>query len=448
MQTNSFRAFFIIFIISVVIRGALFYSHFSNTKANISKYFGSTAIGFYYEFELSYNEEEFSKLKTLPNNYSGNYLEFYNSSDRLLSSQFLPGPSILLAALWHILPIYNYAPYIWLQIILDSLLIALFYIFFRKFSPKIILLTTAFMLVNLPIIKRVLMMGYDFWPQFIVLLSVILLYSILNKKDNSKELILLGIASALVIWFRSITTFLPFIIALFLFIFYKFGQRQNYKFIYGKIALYFIPFFISFIILVLFRIEMSGSAAPTRTLFWTPFFTGIVQFSDPYDLEPEDRAIYEWAKNKYPELTNFNLQEAHSDINSPLEDIMKTESIKFISNHPFIFVRNIFYRVGVMFSPFLYGKNSFIPERISNILFPIGFPLLLFWFLGMAYLLKNNKILFWITVVIYSYFIILFSWFYLVPRILFTFLFLSILLYLFGLKYLLTSLNPKFRLLD
>ncbi len=65
---------------------------------------------------------------------------------------------------------------------------------------------------------------------------------------------------------------------------------------------------------------------------------------------------------------------------------------------------------------------------------PVGIIVLLLWFLGMKYLYRNLNLVYWVSASIYIYFLITFGWFYIVGRIILPFLFVNILVYLFGLK--------------
>ena len=153
---------FLILFLSLIVRFGLFYTKWDDLRHGTALDYASTAIGFYNGQGLSTSSSEIEKIGLLTNNFSGNYLEFYEQTQRQEFTEFLPGPAILLSILWKIVPIYNFAPYIWFQIILESILILLFYLVFKARGRYIFLLTTIFMIFNLPAINKTLMMGYDF----------------------------------------------------------------------------------------------------------------------------------------------------------------------------------------------------------------------------------------------------------------------------------------------
>lgn len=68
---------------------------------------------------------------------------------------------------------------------------------------------------------------------------------------------------------------------------------------------------------------------------------------------------------------------------SPYEMTLKAKSTEFIQQHPVLFVRNIFYRIGIMISPFLYRDGDFLSPALAARLFPLGLCLLPLWILGM-----------------------------------------------------------------
>ena len=61
---------------------------------------------------------------------------------------------------------------------------------------------------NFPAIVRTLMMGYDFWPQFAVLVLFIGMLSSIRFPRAPTLLALCGILVGIAAWFRSITVFL------------------------------------------------------------------------------------------------------------------------------------------------------------------------------------------------------------------------------------------------
>ena len=72
-------------------------------------------------------------------------------------------------------------------------------------------------------------MGYDYWPNFCILINFIGFGYYLKKKNN-QILLLTGLSTAITIWFRSITTFFPFFVALVVLYYYKKEPLRHKKF--------------------------------------------------------------------------------------------------------------------------------------------------------------------------------------------------------------------------
>lgn len=445
-QPNKTYLFAILILIGAVsIRAGLFYTKWSNLRHGSALIYGSVAMGIWGGEGITYNELEMSKISKEKNNYSGNYLAWHSDKNRQKSTIFLPGPAILLSLLWKIIPVYNFAPYIGLQIILDSILILSFYLVFKNNNRDIVLFATILMIFNLPVIRRSLMMGYDFWPQFAVLVTFIGIYYGLVK-NKSYLFFITGLLVGLTVWFRSITSFLPFFVVLFIVVYQKFSEKKKLSCAIKKGLFFILPVIFLIVPLSIFRFHQTGNMRPTRSTFWHSFFAGIGQFSNPYGLRSNanDQDVWEFGRTLNNELKNHRLIEMYKSPNSIYEETLEKEGIIFIKKYPHLFIRNTFYRIGIMISPFLYRGGDFIPDSLFNLLIPVGVVAFILWFLGMYYLFKNQQLIFWLSVTIYFYFFSAFGWFYIVGRVILPFLFLNIILYLFGLKYLYLKFNRKF----
>ncbi|MBC8386448.1 MAG: hypothetical protein H8E13_00105 [Actinobacteria bacterium] len=436
MQRKINHTFILIFILSLSTRIILFHSLWGDRRHSTAKIIGSVAIGFYHGEGITYQISEIDNINKIKSNSSGNYLNYFTREGRQNLIQYLPGPSILLSLLWKIIPCYNFSPYIYLQIIIDSILIAFFYIFFKKISGSIICATALLMASN-PIVisKSVLIMGYDFWPNFCVLINFIGIWIYLRNYNHFSILLLVGFLSALTIWFRSITSFLPFLITFLILYYLKSSEKLSLKKAIIAVSYYILPVIISILLLSVFRYNQTGNYRPTRSTFWHAFMTGVGQFSNPYNLVSDDEVIRNFARKLNEDLKTASYAEMHYSSNSQYEATLKKEAIHFITQYPQIFVRNIVYRIGIMISPTLFKGWGALPKQLIPFLFPIGFIILLVWFLGMYTLFENHKLLFFLSLTIYLYFFAMFSWFYIVARVIYPFLFINVFVYLFGIKY-------------
>jgi len=433
------KILFLILLVGLVVRFGLFYTKWDNLKHDSGAKYASTAIGFYNGQGLSVNSNEIEKIKFLKNNFSGNYLEFYNALDRHKFMEYLPGPAILLSILWKIIPIYNFSPYIYIKIILESILILVFYLVFKNNKKYICLFTTIFMIFNLPAINRTLMAGYDFWPQFAVLVSFIGVYYGLVNKNKSYIFLITGLLTGITVWFRATTVFLPFFIVLFIIIYQKFRQKKSMQIILKNSLFYILPILLLIVSLSIFRYNQTGNIRPTRSTFWHSFFCGVGRFSNPYGIISKDESVWALGQKLNPDLKKNSIQDMFSSPNSMYEETLKKQAVIFMKKYPHIFIRNTVYRVGIMISPFLYRGGDFIPSSLFNLLLPIGIIAFIFWFLGMYYLFRNQNLIFCLSATIYFYFFAAFGWFYVVGRVILPFLFINIFVYLFGIKLIITK---------
>jgi hypothetical protein len=418
---------------SMSIRLGLFYSSWGNLRHGSSIDYGSAAIGLSNGDGLTINAAEKARIAKVADNHSGNYLIFYDSENRKDFTEFLPGPAIVLRAFWIVLPYNNFAPYIIFQIILDSLLISLVYAVFERSDKAMLLVIAVLMALNLPVIRRTLMMGYDFWPQFAVLISFIGLYYAIEK-NKSGIFLLVGILAGITVWFRSITSFLPFVLVIFIVIYQKLKDRKGYLKVTKNALLYILPVIILIASLSLFRYQQTGNLRPTRSTFWHSFFSGIAQFSNPYDIRSSDDEVWRLGQKLNPELQGLSLSEMYKTPDSPYEETLRKEAARFLRENPYLFIRNIFYRMAIMVSPFLYRSGDFIPPSMHKALIPIGIIAALLWIFGMAHIFRNHHLIFWLSTSIYIYFALSFSWFYIVGRVILPFMFINIFVYVFGLK--------------
>lgn len=438
-RNNAFYLFLILLLISMGIRAGLFYKYWPSERHGSAVEYGSAAIGLFNGEGLSINKSEQKRIRNVPTNFSGNYLSFHETANRKTFTEFLPGPSILLYSLWKVVPIYNFSTYLWLQIILESILISFFYFAFRQTNKTIASATTMLMAINLVTIKYTLTMGYDFWPQFCVLVNFIGIAITLQKQKPGFILVLTGILTGITIWSRSITSILPFYISIFLVLYWRLQDKQKYSEIGIRIALYLFIVIISMVSLSFYRFEQTGSYRPTRSTFWHSFWAGVGQFSNPYGLEfkdiASDRVIWEFGQKLNSELEQYTLEEMNNDPGSLYEETLKTEAFRFLREHPQIFIRNFFYRTAILISPALYRTGRMIPKSLAPYLLPIGIALLIVWPLGMLNLLKHSRSVFWLTVTIYFYFFSTIGCFYVVGRAILPILFMNIFVYLFGLEF-------------
>ena len=433
------RVALVVFLLAVVVRLLLFATVLGDLRHGSALVYGSAAIGFTSGDGLTYHRSEMEGILGAPDNRSGDYLDLYQPVDREPLVEFLPGPAVLLGLLWKAVPVYNFAPYVLLQVFIDSLLIALLFAVLSRVGNMLALLTALVMTINIATIKRTLMMGYDFWPQFGVLAAFIGLLWVLNKDKGAGWYLLVGCLAAIPYWFRTITLLLPFFL-LVCSVFLLRSRSLTWRTTLRRSVMFIAPVLVCLALVSVYRYDMTGSARPTRSTFWHSFFAGVGQFSNPYGIDYTDQSVWRYGirlNNEFADFDMDNMMAQGQRPNSLYERTLKDQAKVFLTEHPGLFVRNWVYRIGVLISPFLYDQGELVPARLSAILRPIAVLMLPLWFIGMFALYRRDKTVFWLSAAVYAHFFLVFGCFYVVGRVILPFMFVSILVYLTGLSFLL-----------
>ena len=176
--------------------------------------YGSAALALNDGMGATVNAAEINSIVQLKSNLRGDLRDLYEGAPRKPLTEFLPGPAFLLAGLWQAVPIYNFVPLLIAQAVIDSLLIAAFAFLLAHKNRVLAVLTALVMGVNLPVIKRTLMMGYDFWPQFSVLVLFVGVLALARWKYRPWMFLAIGLLVSVPIWCRDLTTPLPFLVGL------------------------------------------------------------------------------------------------------------------------------------------------------------------------------------------------------------------------------------------
>jgi len=421
-----------LFGVALAVRLALFATEMGDQRHGSAEIYGSTALGFYNDGELTFREDEILHIREVPDNRSGDYRKFFVAGDRTIFTEFLPGPAVVLGILWKIVPWYTFAPYLILQIVLEAALIAWFYWVVSRYQRLLALLTALVMVVNIATIKRTLMMGYDFWPQFSVLVIFLGSLQLLREGRGAGRHVVLGVIIGLTFWFRNITTLLPFFLCGVVILTLKLRRYHRQRYALMRAAALMVPIALSLVLVSVYRHEVTGSYRPTRSTFWHTFFAGVGQFSNPYGVENRDASVWELGKRLNPGLAQYELGQMYRMPDSPYEQTLAQEARNFIREQPGLFLRNTIYRVGIMISPLLYQSGDLVPARLAGMLVPLGYLMVPLWLLGMFALYKEQKLIFLVAATIYGYFFLTFGWFYVVGRVILPFLFISVLVYLNG----------------
>ncbi len=422
----------IIFALAVLVRVLLFATVLDDLRHGSARVYGSTAIGLAMGDGLTYHDREIEEIKSLKDNTSGDFLQFHEPEGRQPLVEFLPGPALLLGALWKIFPVHNFVPYLLLQIVLDSLLISLLFVALAQVSRGLALATSLIMVVNVATIKRTLMMGYDFWPQFAVLAVFIVTLLMIKKQKGIGWCFLAGLLVAIPFWFRNLTLLMPFFFVPVLAYLWR-RRRLSWWVIAKRTTAFLVPVLVVLALVSAYRYEATGNSRPTRSTFWHTFFAGVGQFPNPYNVDHTDPGVWEFGRRLNKELENYDMIEQGECPNSLYEETLKEEAKRFVTQHPELFLRNWVYRIGIMISPLLYTYGDLVPARISEVLRPVAFLMLPLWFLGMFALYRRDRATFWISLAINAHFFLVFGGFYVVGRVVLPFMFVSILVYVAGL---------------
>jgi len=293
------------------------------------------------------------------------------------------------------------------------------------------------------------MIGYDYWPIYCVLTTFIGMVALLkNQKYENHILFFTGLLSGITIWFRELTLLLPIFISFFLSYYFIIHKKYPLLLALKKIFLYSLPLILYFSGLVYYRYISTGNLRPTRSTFWHSFMLGVGQHNNPLGLCHNDTAIWNFAKSVNPKLKMYSLGEMYKSPNSEYEITLKAEAIKLIKTDPFLLIRNAFFKSVMIISPLFYTDGSFIKKSFL-LIYPIASILLLLWFLGIYNLFRLNKLLCYIILSFFLYFTLTFCWFEVVGRIMLCFVFLHVLVYIYGILLLyqisLSIVNKKSR---
>jgi hypothetical protein len=434
----------LVFCLALAVRLGLFFTVFHDLQHGSAAIYGSAAVGIYNGAGNTINESEVLTLRKLQSNLHGNFLATFHEEPRIPQTEFLPGPAVLLASLWKIIPIYNFAPYLIIQSAMEAILISLVGLMLARKNFVLATSTVGVMILNLPVIRRTLMMGYDFWPQFTVLVLFAGVLALDRWRYKSWQFLLMGLLSSVAIWCRDITTPLPFFVAALLVYVLRTRERMGWGKTVGKTVLFLGPVILSIALLAQYRYETTGSYRPTRSTFWHSFMAGVGQFPNPYGIVHNDRSVWEFAKKVDPILEGESLARMYQMPNSPYEILLEKIAFEFITEHTALFVRNALYRAAIIISPPLYRDGDFLPRNISHLLFPLGFLLLPLWVLGMIYLRRSLPLVFLLSLVINIYFIAAFSWFYVVGRVVLPVMFINAMIWISGIVFLNKWLKEKY----
>lgn len=443
LQARPGFFFAVVFACTACIRLALLAGPMDGLRHGSAAVYASAAIGLVNGDGLSINTREIEAVQAHRSNTSGNMPGLHDSGPREPMTEFLPGTAWLMALLWRVTPWQSFLPLLVIQSLLDALLTALFCLLVARRWPLLALLLALAMALNIGVIKRVLMVGYDYWPQFGVLVYLAGMILAVSRPRPWAFLAGLGLLLGMVAWFREVTSFLPFVGAPFVYLAFRHSQAITRRGALLRTATLVLPVVLSLCALSAYRDGLTGSSRPTRSTFWHTFFAGVGQFSNPYGLVNNDQSVIEFGRTIDPSLRDMTVHEMWSMPDSKYELVLKRQAIVFVREHPRIFLRNTFYRMGIMVSPLLYRESDMIPRRLAGPLFLVGIVMIPLWLIGMMELWRTDRVLFWLVGSVYAYFFAAFGWFYVLGRVILPFMFVDILVYLLGASVLLRRVLPR-----
>jgi len=421
-----------VFVVALGVRLVLLAGPYDSLRHGSASTYGSAAIGLATGDGLTITAAEVEALEAYRGNLAVDVVNLRADDPREPLIEFLPGTAWLVALLWRITPWQSFLPLLVLQSLLDAALTAVFCLLvFRRWPVLAVLLAVA-MAVNIGVIKRVLMIGYDYWPQFGVLVYLAGLILIVPRSRPWAALAGLGVILGAVVWFREITSLLPLAAAPFIYMAFRHAGKASRRGALARAAVLALPVVLSLFALSAYRENLTGNSRPTRSTFWHTFMAGVGQFPNPYGLVNNDQSVLEFARGLEPSLREMTVHEMWSQPDSEYELVLKRQAMVFVREHPELFLRNTLYRVGIMVSPFLYSESDMIPRRLARPLFVIGLVAIPLWLLGMIELWRTDRVWFWLVASVYCYFFAAFGWFYVLGRVILPFMFVNLLVYLLG----------------
>ena len=426
-----------IFLLALVVRAVLLLTVWDDLRHGSAAAYGSAALGLRAGAGLTTAGDEIRAIAAETDNAGFPLARVASQGPRAPFTEFLPGPAVLLRTLWTLTGTTTFAPYLLVQALLDALLIAAWAALMLPRAPWPALLTALGMALNPAAIKRVLMMGYDFWPQLGVLVFFTGGLLLLTRRRAPGWWLVWGLVLAVPVWFRELTTFLPLFAVPFLWI--ALARESGLPRIAraARLALLVLPIVVSVGLLSEYRARITGNARPTRSTFWHTFFAGVGQFDNPYGLEHSDRSVIRFAQRLEPRLVGASLDDLYNRPDSLYEQVLRRQAGEFVREHPGLFLRNAVYRVAIMASPLLYRDSDLWPPRLGRFLLPVGVVMLAFWAVGLRELWRHDRTLLLLVLAVQLYFFVAFGWFYVVGRVILPGMFLTVLVDLYGLRALL-----------
>ncbi|MBI4454637.1 MAG: hypothetical protein HY644_01925 [Acidobacteria bacterium] len=338
----------VIFVVALVARVLAYNFVWPNVCHTFIGMSASAAVGVNAGGRLTVRTEEIQRISSL--GLTARHLNrMYNpDASRLPLWEVEPGLSLVLVALWKLTGVYDLRPLIWLQIICDSFLCAIFFLVLHRVSVWVGFGTGLGWALFPPQIQFACTAGYDAWASFALIAvssaMVFLCTRRLSWRATAFIMLCMSLISVVGLWTRSYVLLWPFLVAGLLLQIVRVKRWRSIL-----VLIYIIPSLFGIIGMMVERDRLVGNPRPTRTTFWHTFWAGIGQYDNPYGIEGLDSSIYVFAQSLDPGLktwfTKYRVVWDDPTFNMEYEKVLAKEARVFIRRHPEILLRNHFLRI-------------------------------------------------------------------------------------------------------
>jgi hypothetical protein len=427
-------------VAALVLRLALLAGPWSQLRHGSAADLASVALGLVQGEGISTQPDEVAALAAESRNLHGDYKVFHRAESRRPYTFFLPGTGLVLAGLWTLTGVHNYAPYLVMMSLLDVLAIALLLHAGGRRHP-LPFLSVALLLAFDPIrIKHTLTAGYDAWPHFMTLMVLVLLVE--ARFAGRVRGFTLGLALVMLplgVWSRDLAAFLPPVVlgALLLL-----PSTRRLLAANGRLVLALGVATLALGALSWQRARTTDNAIPVRTVFWHSFFAGVGQFDNPYGLRSDDREVWELARRLNPALLAYRYDQIYTDAWEEYNGTLKAEALRLAREEPMLLLAGVVKRTGLILAPSFHDDGRSVSAATVRRMQVLSWIWLVLVAWGIAALARRDRLLLWLLLAVVGHFVLMFSWFYVVGRVLICVLPVDALLVLFGLRELAERWGP------
>lgn len=316
---------------------------------------------------LRFDVRNFLAYRELLRNHPTGWVDFNNfeegSEEDLSSISHVDfGYGVLAGLIWRIWGKIDWMPVICLQIIIDSLMCVLLYFIGQSIGSRRKGLLVAVLFALFPLEIRLAILPH--YDIWVSFFYICSVYLLLQEQKQESKWSSLALILGLGI-LSACTAWVRSIIVLFPVIIglYLLLRGQSYKWV--KVILLLVTFSCAYVIPKAYHTYIdSGEFRITRGTMWFSFYVGLGQFKNDFGMDGTDGSAVSYCVEKDPKLVDKNYFYNWQRYEELLEPRVK----EIIRENPLWYVGTVLKRAGVILFPGLYyhkeGVFSFIPVSI------------------------------------------------------------------------------------